>query len=145
MKQTEKTTPQTLNNINGDSERWMMYFAPILGILLAGIGLFSLLEKTNYNAMAMIGMGLFWLSIPNIRKNNFQIHFEEDGISYKKNIFKRQKLRYDEVSEARQIAKDFVFKNNTQEVRIPKKNLQPAEIQFVEEKIKYFSKKNPTS
>jgi hypothetical protein len=145
MKKTKEISPETLNNVNGDSERWMLYFAPILGLILVGIGLFSILEKTNFKAVAMMVMGLFWLSIPNIRRSSFRIHFEEDGISYKKNILKRQKLMYNEISEAKQIANDFVFKNKTQEVRIPRKNLQPNEILFVEKKAKKLNKKNPTS
>ncbi len=119
MKRTKEIGPKTLHNVNGDSERWMMYFAPIIGLFFLGIGSFSLVEKEDNKFLAMICMGILWFLIPYIRRNNFRIHFEEDGISYKKHLFKRQKLRYDEVSEARQIAKDFVFKNNTQEVRIP--------------------------
>lgn len=117
--------------------KWTKYLFPVGGVFLLISGTREFSIGNYWLGVANIFVGSFYGLFPWLKAKTEYVIFKENGISYPSQyIFPKQKfLAYKDISEAKYIVGDFIFRNKDHEIRLAKEFLNEEDVNFLQEKL----------
>lgn len=123
---------------NKKRPKWLKILYLIASLIFIVFGVIELITNKSWRGIIFLLFGISFVLNALFETKDEYLVFENDGIFYpSKTLFssKQNFLSYKNITEAKYILDDFVFRNKEQEIRLAKEFLNEKDVNFLQQKL----------